>query len=156
VIAYRAHSRRSRELAQYLGRLLAAERRGRGTRKHSRALTCFWQAVLGLRWFRENAEPSALARDHGISRATAYRYLDEVIQVLACQAPQLYEALEPAGEHVLAALYAPATRGRPWPTAATTARASGYTPPSNTPQTASPWMPTTAPTTPAPRPALPR
>jgi hypothetical protein len=42
----------------------------------SRALTCFWQAVLGLRWFR----------DHGISRATAYRYLDEVIAVLADQA----------------------------------------------------------------------
>ena len=85
-----------RELAQYVGRLLAAERRRRGTRKRSRALTCFWQAVLGLRWFRENADVTALARDHGISRATAYRYLDEVIDVLAEQAPDLHQALHQA------------------------------------------------------------
>src|SRR5712671_4218683 len=38
----------------------------------------------------------ALARDHGISRATAYRYLDEVVIVLAEQAPDLREALERA------------------------------------------------------------
>jgi len=35
-------------------------------------------------------------RDHGISRATAYRYLDEVVIVLAEQAPDLREALERA------------------------------------------------------------
>ena len=39
---------------------------------------------------------SALASDHGICRATAYRYLDEVIAVLAEQAPDLAEALERA------------------------------------------------------------
>ena len=38
--------------------------------------------------------PDALARDHGISRATAYRYLDEVIRVLAEQAPELGQALQ--------------------------------------------------------------
>jgi hypothetical protein len=38
----------------------------------------------------------SLARDHGISRATAYRYLDEVIAVLAQQAPDLRRALERA------------------------------------------------------------
>jgi hypothetical protein len=54
-----------RELAQYLSRLLHIERRRRGTRKNSRALTCFRQAVLGLRWFRQNVEVTALARDHG-------------------------------------------------------------------------------------------
>jgi hypothetical protein len=96
VIAYRAMLDVPRELAQYVGRLLAAERRRRGTRKGARVLTCFWQAVLGLRWFRDNADPTALARDHGISRATAYRYLDEVIGVLADQAPDLHEALEQA------------------------------------------------------------
>jgi hypothetical protein len=79
----------------------AAERRRRGTRKDSRALTCFWQAVVGLRWFRENADPSALARDHGISRATAYRYLDEVIEVLADQAPDVHEAIQQAHEEDL-------------------------------------------------------
>jgi hypothetical protein len=40
--------------------------------------------------------PDALARDHGISRATAYRYLDEVIAVLADQAPGLRQALKRA------------------------------------------------------------
>ena len=50
--------------------------RRRGTARGSRALTCFWEAVLGLRWFRDRATPEALARDHGISRATAYRYVD--------------------------------------------------------------------------------
>jgi hypothetical protein len=96
VITYRAMLDVPRELAQCVARLLAAERRRRGTRKGSRVLTCFWQAVLGLRWFREDADPAALARDHNISRATAYRYLDEVTTVLAEQAPELHEALEHA------------------------------------------------------------
>jgi hypothetical protein len=52
--------------------------------------------VLGLRWFRDRTAPDALARDHGISRATAYRYRDEVIDVLADQAPDLRQALERA------------------------------------------------------------
>jgi len=52
--------------------------------------------VLGLRWFRDRTTAEALARDHGISRATAYRYLDEVITVLAEEAPKLSEALERA------------------------------------------------------------
>jgi hypothetical protein len=96
VIAYRAMLDVPRELAQYLSRLLHAERCRRGTRKNSRVLTCFRQAVLGLRWFRQNVEVTALARDHGVSRATGYRYLDEVIEVLADQAPDLHEALAKA------------------------------------------------------------
>ena len=52
--------------------------------------------MLGLRWFRDRTAADALARDHGISRATAYRYLDEVVIVLAEQAPDLREALERA------------------------------------------------------------
>jgi DDE superfamily endonuclease len=96
VIVYGATLDVPRELAQFTARLLAAERRRRGTPRGSRALTCFWQAVLGLRWFRDRTAPDALARDHGISRATAYRYLDEVIMVLADEAPDLREALERA------------------------------------------------------------
>jgi DDE superfamily endonuclease len=96
VIAYRAMLDVPRVLAQYLGRLLRTERRARGTRRHSRALTCFHQAVFALRWFRENGDVAALARDHGISRATGYRYLDEAITVLAAQAPDPHEALHRA------------------------------------------------------------
>lgn len=96
MITYRATLDVPRELAQYLGRLLAAERRRRGTRKTTRALTCFNQAVLGLRWFRHNVDVTTLARDHGISRATGYRYLGEVITILADQAPDLHDALRRA------------------------------------------------------------
>ena len=98
MISYRATLDVSRELAQYLGRLLRAERRERGTRKGARALTCYEQAVLGLRWFRQNTDITALARDHGVSRATGYRYLDEVVTVLAERAPDLHEALREAKE----------------------------------------------------------
>jgi hypothetical protein len=101
VIAYRATVDVPRELAQFTARLLAAERRRIGTPRGSRALTCFWQAVLGLRWFRDRTAPDALARDHGISRATAYRYLDEVIAVLADEAPDLRQALERARDQSL-------------------------------------------------------
>jgi hypothetical protein len=101
VIAYRATLDVSRELAQFTAALLAAERHRRGTPRGSRALTCFWQAVLGLRWFRDRTAPEALARDHGISRATAYRYLEEVIEVLAGQSPDLHEALARAREEGL-------------------------------------------------------
>ncbi len=97
MIAYRATVDVPRELAQFTAKLLAAERRRRGTPKGSRALTCFWQAVLALRWFRDRTAPDALARDHGISRATAYRYPGEVIVVLADEAPDLSQALERAG-----------------------------------------------------------
>jgi hypothetical protein len=96
VISYRATLDVPRELVQFTAKLLAAERRHRGTPHGSRALTCYWEAVLGLRWFRDRTSPGALARDHGISRATAYRYVDEVTEILADQAPDLHQALERA------------------------------------------------------------
>jgi hypothetical protein len=61
-------------------------------------LSCFWQAVLVVRWFRDRTGPARLGRDHEVSRATAYRYLDEGIAVLAAQAPDLHEALDRAIE----------------------------------------------------------
>jgi hypothetical protein len=101
VISYRATLDVPRELVLFVAKLLWAERRRRGTPRGSRALTCFWEAVLALRWFRDRTAPDALARDHGISRATAYRYLDEVIAVLAEQAPDLRQALERATDEGL-------------------------------------------------------
>ena len=83
-------------LVRYLARLPAAERRRRGTPARSRKLGCRGQAVLALRWFRDRTRKEALARDHGISRATAYRYVDEAVDVLSEQAPGLTEALERA------------------------------------------------------------
>ncbi len=86
---------------EYVARLLFAERCRRGTRAGTRALTCFGQAVLGLRWFRDRMAPDRLSRDHQISRATSYRYLDEVIAVLAEQAPDIHQVLQHAQDQGL-------------------------------------------------------
>ena len=102
MISYRATLDVSRELARHLAWLLQLERRRRGTRAGTRALTCFWQAVLGLRWLRNRTDPATLGRDHRVSRATAYRYLDEVITVLADQAPDVHQALQYAHEQDMA------------------------------------------------------
>jgi hypothetical protein len=83
-------------LLRYLTRLLAAERRFRGTPARSRKLSPRDQAVLALRWFRDRTRIEALGRDHGISRATAYRYVAEAVDVLSAQAPGLDQALERA------------------------------------------------------------
>jgi hypothetical protein len=87
-----------RELVREVARLLRAERRSRGTRKGSRALTCWFQALLGLAWFRSRGEIALVGAGFGVSRATAYRYRDEVIDVLAAQAPDLHEALQEVAE----------------------------------------------------------
>src|SRR3954471_17807881 len=73
-------------LVQYLGRWLAAERRARGTRAGTRALTCLSQALLVLGWFRQGEDLTLLSAGFGVSRATAYRYRDEGIAVLAAPA----------------------------------------------------------------------
>ncbi|QUQ67092.1 transposase [Kutzneria sp. CA-103260] len=52
--------------------------------------------MLALRWFRDGRDVPALARDHGVSRATGYRYLDEAIAVPATPAPDLHDALRQA------------------------------------------------------------
>ncbi|WP_091301505.1 transposase family protein [Micromonospora halophytica] len=82
-----------RELVRYLARLLAAERRARGTRRGTRALSCFYQALLVLIWFRKAEDKTLLGAGFGVSRATAYRYVAEGVAVLAAQTPGLHEAL---------------------------------------------------------------
>jgi hypothetical protein len=93
VIAYGAMVDVPRKLVQHLGRLLAAERRVRGTRAGTRALTCFKQALLVLVWFRKGEDVTLLGAGFGVSRATAYRYLAEGVAVLAAQAQDLHTAL---------------------------------------------------------------
>ncbi|MBN6054652.1 IS5/IS1182 family transposase [Nonomuraea sp. RK-328] len=96
MIAHRATLDVSRALVQHVARLLQDERRLRGTPKHSRALSPFRQAVMVLRWFRGERDIAKLGREHRVSRATAYRYIHEGINLLAAQAPDLPEALERA------------------------------------------------------------
>ncbi len=96
MITYRATLDVPRELLRFVTRLLIAERRDRGTPAGSRALTCREQAIMVLRRFRDRTRTEQLGRDHGVSRATAYRYVAEGTEVLAAQAPDLHEALERA------------------------------------------------------------
>jgi hypothetical protein len=98
VIAYRAMLDVPRELVREVTKLLRAERRARGTRTGSRALTCWYQALLVLVWFRNPGDVAVVGAGFGVSRATAYRYRDEVIMVLAEQAPDLHQALEQVAE----------------------------------------------------------
>jgi len=77
----------------YLSSLLHAERVRRGTRKDSRSLTPFKQAVLMLRWFLDSTRMKQLAVDNAIGKSTAYTYLEEGFTVLAAQAPALESAL---------------------------------------------------------------
>jgi hypothetical protein len=77
----------------FVSGLLAAERRRRGTRGRRRALGCYRQAVLVLRWFLDGTRLAQLAADNRIGGSTAYRYLHEGIDVLAAAAPGLRGAL---------------------------------------------------------------
>jgi hypothetical protein len=60
----------------------------------ARAASCRQQAVLVLRWFREDNGMPILARDAGVSQTTGCRYLHEGIDVLTAQAPNPHQALE--------------------------------------------------------------
>lgn len=77
----------------FVSSLLHAERRRRGTRAGTRALGCFAQAVLVLRWFLDGTRLTQLATDNAIGKSTAYDYLHEGINVLAARAPKLESAL---------------------------------------------------------------
>src|SRR3954453_6933532 len=82
-----------RELVRHLAGLLAAERRACGTRRKTRALTCWYHALLVLVWYRNGDDLTLLAAGFGVSRATAYRYRDEATRVLTAAAPDLHDAL---------------------------------------------------------------
>jgi hypothetical protein len=81
------------ETVLFVSRLLHAERQRRGTRTGTRALGCFKQAVLVIRWFLDGTRLAQLARDNAVGKSTAYDYLQEGIDVLAAQAPSLHGAL---------------------------------------------------------------
>ena len=96
MIAYPAMLDVPTELAEFLAGLLGAERVNRGTRTGSRALSCTGQGVFALVWFRESRDIPLIGKGLGISQATAYRYLDEAVGVLAARAPDLHQALQRA------------------------------------------------------------
>ena len=72
---------------------LQAHRRAHDVRPWQRAATCWVQAVLVLRWFKDDTKVHLLARDARVSQATAYRYLHEAVDVIADRAPELSDVL---------------------------------------------------------------
>ena len=101
MVSYRVMLDVPGELVTYLSVLLTAHRRELGTRRGTRKLTCWKHAVFALAWFRDRPDILRLGRGFGLSQATAYRYIDEVIEVLSAQAPALARALERAKEQGL-------------------------------------------------------
>ena len=59
----------------------------------SRALSCGKQALFALVWFRERRDVALVGGGLGISQATAYRFLDEAVEVLGSQVPDLHDML---------------------------------------------------------------
>jgi hypothetical protein len=92
-VTYEAVLDASEDSVLFLSGLLHAERVRRGTRKDTRALSTYKQAVLALRWLFDDARMSQLARDNNIGTSTAYDYRDEAIDVLAAGKPSLHGAL---------------------------------------------------------------
>jgi hypothetical protein len=96
VITYRATLDVPQETVWKLSGWVAAHRHALGTRKGRRAASCYRQALMVLRWFRDDTKMRMLAIDAGLGLSTAYCYLPEGIKVLAAQAPDLHEVLERA------------------------------------------------------------
>jgi hypothetical protein len=77
----------------FLSGLLHAERQRLGTRTGTRALGCYRQAVLVLRWLLDGTRITQLAPDNALSRSTGYTYLHEGLTALAAHAPGLPSVL---------------------------------------------------------------
>ena len=69
------------ELVRFVARLLGVERQRIDTLRETRAFTPFRQAAFGLAWLRDRCDVERLGAGFGLSRATAYRYRDEVLRV---------------------------------------------------------------------------
>jgi hypothetical protein len=87
VLSYRVTLDVPFQLVVFVSGLLAEHRREIGTRDGTRALTCWKQAVFALAWFRDRPDIRRVGQGFGISQATAYRYKDEAIDVLAAKGP---------------------------------------------------------------------
>ena len=96
MVSYRVMLDVPRDLIWFVSGLLTARRRKIGTRRGTRRLGCYRQALFALAWFRDKGDIPRLGAGFGLPQSTAYRYLDEVIEVVAAQAPGLQEALEQA------------------------------------------------------------
>ena len=96
MITYRVRLDVPRELVLFVSRLLARHRKEIGTRKNTRSLGCYRQALFVLAWYRDKTDIPRLGAGFGLSQATSYRYVAEGTKVVSAEAPGLEEALERA------------------------------------------------------------
>ena len=96
MLTYRVRLDVPRELVLFVSRLLARQRKETGTRKNTRSLGCYRQALFVLAWYRDKTDIPRLGAGFGLSQATSYRYVAEGTTVIAAEAPGLEEALERA------------------------------------------------------------
>ena len=94
MLTYRATLDVPTETVARVSGWIQAHRRRVDVRPWQRAATCWVQAVLVLRWLKDDASVDLLARDARVSQATAYRYLHEALDVIAAHAPDLPDVLE--------------------------------------------------------------
>ena len=85
MVSYRVTLDVPRDLILFVSELLASRRRRVGTRKGTRRLGCYRQALFGLAWFRDKGDIRRLGAWFGLPQSTAYRYLEEVTGVLAAR-----------------------------------------------------------------------
>jgi hypothetical protein len=85
-----------RNLIFFVAGLLRANRKKLGTRRGTRKLTCYRQAVFILAWMRDGGDIERLGAGFGLSRTTSYVRHAESLKVIAEQAPNLLEVLEQA------------------------------------------------------------
>lgn len=82
-----------RETVYFVARLIHERCAQVGTRRGTRKLGPFRQAVMVLRWFLDATRVRQLAVDNAIGRTTAYDRLHEAIDLLAALAPDVHEAI---------------------------------------------------------------
>ena len=93
MLSYRATLDLPDTIVRRISAWLSAHRRRHDRRPWQRAKSCWTQAVMVCRWMLDATPIRRLARDHGLSQATCYRYLHEALDVVADQAPDLREVL---------------------------------------------------------------
>lgn len=96
IVTYTAVLPVDRAAAEWLSRRLAAHRRAIGTRKGTRRLTPWVQAIYTLRFLIDGSRIKQLAVDNALPKSTAYEYLWEGLEVLAACAPTLHDAIDAA------------------------------------------------------------
>ncbi|PNE40636.1 transposase [Streptomyces noursei] len=92
MVPYRAMLDVPHEVVEHVSWLIYARRGELNTRW--RRLGCFHQALLALVHLRKNETLAQIGAGFGVSTATAGRYVNETVDVLAEHAPSLLDALQ--------------------------------------------------------------